>query len=214
MTRTLLVASFALLTGCAHTEPTGEEHRAAAAKELSEAAREKAKFQPGSTVVALEPRGVFAADPIGPRVYNPSASHLAEADRKMEKAFAHLEAARKLDQYKDAACSGLSTAERTSCPLIAPHLERIEEGSRGVVLHLKTAEKAKVLAGQMRCHLAFAQANNFEQLTCPLYMKGVAINLSGERAIEVLSMDANVAQQVRGEARKMFGEGPAGVSAR
>lgn len=196
---------------------TGEDHRAAAAADLAKAEAEKAKFDPSETRVAITPRtSTHAADPTGsfaddpaapPRVYNPSAAHLAEADRKMESAFKHLEAARKFEKYEDAACAGLTLAQRTSCPLIAPHLENVEEGSRGVVLNVKTAERATTLAGQMQCHLAFSKANNFEAAPCPLYMKGVDIQLTSATTIEITSKDAKVAAQIRQEARRMFGEG-------
>jgi hypothetical protein len=215
LSKTLLIAACVLVAGCAHKEMTGEDHRAAAAADLEKSAQEKAKYDPEATAMAITPRSAALTDEPTPppRFYNPSAAHLVEADRKMKSAFDHLEAARKLEKYEDVACNGISAAERMSCPLIAPHLEKVEEGSRGVVLHLKSPEKAKTLATQMSCHLAFSKANNFEQAPCPLYVKGVAITLVGDRAIEVTSRDPKVAAAVREEARKMFGE-PNTVSSR
>ncbi len=214
--KTLLLAACVFVSGCAHKEMTGEDHRAAAAADMKKADQEKAKFDPDQTQMAIQPRSSgFTDDPtMPPRFYNPSAAHLVEADRKMDSAFKHLEAARKLEKYEDAACAGISNAERMSCPLIAPHLEKIEEGSRGIVMHLKTAEKAKTLSTQMRCHLAFAQANNFEASPCPLYLKGVSIALVGDKDIEITSSDPKVAAAVRDEARRMFGEPANTVSAR
>lgn len=209
VSKTSLFAAALVLaaSSCAHKELTGEEHRQQAAHEMAAADRERAQFDPSQTAMAVTPRGAsFTDDPTGaPRFYNPSAAHLVEADRKMASAFRHLEAARQLEKYENAACSGISDAERMSCPLIAPHVEKIEEGSKGVVLHLKTAQAAKTVSIQMQCHLAFAQANNFDKSPCPLYMKGVAITLVGQ-AIEVTSSDPKIAQEVRAEARRMFGE--------
>lgn len=207
-----LFAALAILTSCAHAELTGEEHRAAAAAEMRKAEKERAEFDPNASAVVVQPRSPFAEDPTVPRFYNPSAEHLIEADERMKSAFKHLEAARKLETYEDASCNGISQAERMSCPLIAPHLEKVEEGSRGVVLHLKTPERAAVLAGQMKCHLAFAKATNFEKVPCPLYIKGVNIGLVGDRTIEVTSTDGKVAAQIREEARRMFGEPAAPVN--
>jgi hypothetical protein len=214
LSKTLLVAAIALVTGCAHKEMTGEDHRAAAAADMAKAEHERAKYDPNQTALAITPRNNPDDTLTPPRFYNPSAANLAEADQKMKSAFAHLEAARKLEKYEDAACAGISAAERMSCPLIAPHIDKIEEGSKGVVLHLKSPEKAKTLATQMQCHLAFAKANNFNRAPCPLYVKGVAIGLVGDKAIEVVSGDADVAREVRDEARRMFGEPPNTVSTR
>ena len=49
---------------------------------------------------------------------------------------------------------------------------------------------------------------------CPLYIKGVEIDLLGDRAIAVTAKDDGVAAQIRQEARRMFGESPNQVSAR
>lgn len=213
-TRLLLIAALFTVCSCAHAELTGEEHRAAAANDLRRAEREKARYDPDVTAVQVQPRSPFIEDPTVPRFYNPTAAHLAQADRRMESAYKHLEAARKLEKYEDAACSGVSQAERMSCPLIAPHLQQVEEGKHGVVLHLKSAERAGPLAAQLKCHLAFAQANDFDRTPCPLFIKGVEIDLQGTQAISVTSKDDDVAAQVRMEARKMFGEMPNTVSAR
>ena len=207
-----LVAACVLVGGCARNL-TGEDHREAAAADMSKAESERAKFDPNATAMAVQARTAPDEILVPPRFYNPSQAHLDMADAKMASAFKHLEAARQLEKYEDAACAGISEAERMSCPLIAPHLDAVEEGTRGVVLHLKTATKAKTLATQMRCHLAFSKANNFERAPCPLYMKGVEIILTREKDIEITSPDANVAGQVRMEARKMFGE-PNAVTSR
>lgn len=205
-----------MFAGCAHKDMTGEDHRAAAAADMAKAEAERAKFDPNDQRIVVTPRtSTHAADPTGsfaddpqpmPRVYNPSAAHLAESDRKMESAYKHLEAARKLEKYEDNACAGLTPAQRTSCPVLAPHLSNVEEGSRGVMLNVKSAERAKTLASQLQCHLAFSKANNFEAAPCPLFMKGVDIQLTSATTIEITSKDSKVAAEIRQEARKMFGE--------
>ena len=207
----ILIGLFAV-HGCAHREPapTGDDLRRLAAADLAAAEQARAKYDPEKRAVAVTPRSqdLIDAPPVATRVYNPTAVHLAEADRRMQSAFKHLEAARRLETFESAACAGISTAQRIACPLVAPYIESIAEGPRGVVLNIKSAERARMLAIQMACHLAFAQANNFERVPCPLYMKGVAIALTGERAIEVSSMDPQVSAAIREEARLMFGEAP------
>src|SRR5688500_1468692 len=111
---------------------------------MASADRSRAKFDPDATAMAASTRSAMDDPSIAPpRFYNPSAANLVDADRKMASAFAHLAAAKKLDKFEDVACAGITVAERTSCPLIAPHLDKVEEGSKGIVLHLKSAEKAK-----------------------------------------------------------------------
>lgn len=163
--------------GCAHTELTGDEHREAAAADMATA-----------------------------KSYEPSPANLAEADRKMTSAFGHLHAAQKLENFQNDACFGISEPIRISCPLLAPHLARVEELAGGVVLHFKSAQMTRTLGIQMQCHLAFAMANNFERTPCPLYLRGISITLVSDKAIGVGSSDPAIARELREAARRMFGE--------
>ena len=96
-----LVAALVLVAGCAGRQMTGEDHRQAAAADLTKAEQERAQFNPDQKAMAITPRN-NVDNPISPPVfYNPSAAHLIEADRKMASAFAHLETARKLEKYED-----------------------------------------------------------------------------------------------------------------
>jgi hypothetical protein len=198
------VAGFA--TGCAHTEMSADEHRAVAARLQQRADEERAAFDQNATAVAVGPRSPFADEPPAMRQYNPTAVHLAEADRQNAEAFEHLKAAQKLEKYEDQACSGITAAERTACPLLAPYISAVEELSSGISLHLKPGAPAATLANQMQCHLAFAKANGFDRAPCPLFVKGVKIKFHDNRQIDVVSADATVAGEVRLEARKLFGE--------
>lgn len=211
--RTLLVALIACIgSNCAHTRPeqmTAAEHREEATRHEAEAAQEQAQFDPAQTHEHLAPRTPLAEPGVGLVLYNPTAGHLAEADRQMRAAFEHLKSARQLEKFEDVACTGISVAERTSCPLLAPQLESVEEIAQGLALHLKPTAPAKTLAIQMGCHLAYANANGFDRAPCPLYVRGIRISLKGTRTIELRSLDPTVAREVRLEARRMFGE-PAG----
>ena len=79
----------------------------------------------------------------------------------------------------------------------------------GVVLHFKSPQKTRTVGIQLRCHLAFAMANNFERTPCPLYLKGVAISVIGQTTIAFTAADPKVANALRAEARRMFGEASA-----
>jgi hypothetical protein len=203
----LFAAAVFAAVSCAHTrEMTAPEHRAEAARHQQVAANEEARFDARETRPTLAARSPFIEEGPGLELYNPSAAHLNEADRQMRAAFEHLQAAQQLEKFEDVACAGISVAERIGCPLLAPHVQSVEEVAQGLVLHLKPTAPAKSLAAQMRCHLAYAMANGFDRAPCPLYVKGVKIALNGERSIDVRSPDARVAGEVRLEARKLFGE--------
>ncbi len=207
-TSTLCFVMLALV-GCAHTkndEMTAEEHRAEASKHQDAAAQQEAQYNPNETRPVLAPRSPFVEDAPGLHSYNPTAEHLNQADREMARAFEHLKAAQALEKYEDSACAGISPAERSACPLLAPFVEAVEEGSQGLTLHLKASAPAKRIAAQMGCHLAYAQANGFDRTPCPLYVKGVKIAMREDRLIDVKSTDGTVATEVRLEGRRMFGE--------
>ncbi|GEM_PF-3504796 len=99
------------------------------------------------------------------------------------------------DEHRQAAAADVAAAEHAR-----------GHSDHGVALHLKTLEKARTVSNQMRRHLAWAQANNFDRTPCSLYIKGVKIPLVGDMTIEVTSDDPNIARAVRDEARQMFGE--------
>lgn len=207
-TRLLMLAATAgCLSACAHTdEMTADEHRAQAVHDQRLAEVEKSQYDPNAIARTPAPRGPEADIAPELREYNPTAAHLAEADRKMRESFGHLNAADKLERYEDVACANVSLAERTSCPLLAPHVASVEEGSRGVTLHLTQSAPAQRLASQLSCHLAFARANGFDRAPCPLFLKGVTITLRGSQLIDIFASDAKTASELRLEARRMFGQ--------
>ena len=205
----ILTLALAALTGCAHAEMTGDEHRAAAEVATEKAVVEQSEYDPSAkahTTASRSPMTDLAGEPM--REYNPTEGHLLEADRQMKIASKHMQTADKLAVREDLACAGVSEAERTSCPVMAPHVATVTEVAEGVTLNLKPGDAARRLAGQMRCHLAYAKANDFVSVPCPLYLKGVTITLREGRKIDIFSTDAKVASQVRLEARRMFGEAP------
>ena len=204
----ILSVAVASLGSCAHNEPmTGDEHRAAAEVAEHKAALERSQYDPNAEAHVVTPRVPITDIGVDSmRAYNPTQEHLVEADRQMKIAFQHLQNAGKLEASEDAACVGIPGAERVSCPVMAPFIEEVSESREGVTLQLKPAAPALRLVSQMRCHLAFAKATDFDRVPCPLYIKGVTINLREGRMIDIFSPDAKVAADVRREARRMFGE--------
>ena len=168
--------------------------------------QEKVTDDANASPETIPPHAPSMGDPGALQAYTPTETHLADADRQMREAFELQKASERLAKYEDAACNGISKELRTACPVVAPHVDRIQERVEGITLHLKPGAPASALAALMRCHFAFAEATRFERVPCPLYIKGVKIELRGSDEIDVFSSDPEVAAQVRRQARRMFGE--------
>ncbi len=217
-----VLAAFALSLGCAHSL-TAEEHRAEAERHQREAASEQRQYDPHAREMARDPgaamgmRGPLEGAPgvIPPlATYNPTELHLEAAEAHRHAADSHLKAAAELERFEDAACTGLSKAERAGCPLLAPKVAKVEETSFGVRLHLKPTADGAELYRVMSCHLAFAHAHGYDSTSCPLYLSGVTIDKVGDDLIELRSGSAATAAQLRQEARGLFAPAPAVSSAR
>lgn len=194
---------FLVLGACAHVdELTADEHRNAAVREAAKAHQERDAYEPGPRTA---PRGPLTSSLSSDLwVHDSAEQHLLAADAHQRLAHEHLEAAQRLEDFEDAACRGLSKAERSACPLITSSLERVEGVERGVRLVLKASAPTEQLVAQMRCHLAFSRAQGFDRPTCPLYFKGVELEARAG-SIDVVSADAAVAARIRAEALVMFG---------
>ena len=193
--------------GCAHNEMTADEHRLAAQKEEAEARKANAKFDPNATV-----RVPMANDPnLGPpgqgqlESYNPTAGYLEQAATHQRKAHEHDKAASSLEKFEDSHCGDLSPSERAACPLFTAFVQRVEETKEGVKLHLKDGAPEAKLLGEMQCHLAYAKAHGFEQVTCPLYLRGVSIEGKPDHVIELRADSGDTAKTLREQARGLFG---------
>ncbi len=194
-----------LACACAHTEPgamTVEEHRNAAAFETAQAQKEREVYEP---IANREQHGPLASQLSSDLwVHDAPEQHLAAADAHQRHAHEHLRAAQTLERFEDSACRGVSTAARAACPMFTASLDRVEGIEGGVRLVLKTSAPAEGILAQMRCHLAYAQAQGFSKPTCPLYLKGAVVTAKSG-AIDVVSPEAAVAARIRAEAQVMFG---------
>ncbi len=215
------LCALVLASGCAH-DLTVEEHEAEAVRHQNEAAAEQRQYDPTARTTAREPgpsmglRGPFEGAPgeIPPLMtYNPTEVHLDAAESQRHDADSHLKAAAELERFEDAACAGVSKAERAACPLLAPKLAQVEETSTGILLHVKPGVDVNALYQTMSCHMAFARAHGYDSKTCPLYLAGVSLSKLESGVIELRSNSAGTAATLRKEARAMFGA-PAPVSAR
>ncbi|MFZ5470252.1 MAG: hypothetical protein ACOZIN_12525 [Myxococcota bacterium] len=204
-----LVAS---MTGCTthHVRPddmSAEEHRSEVAAHSRAAREAEAKYDPDarSAEVALDSpfQDPFNHQPL--RVYNPTAHHLAIAQRHLHFAEEHAKAAQELERFEEQSCTGISSEARAGCPLLAGAIDRIEETRRGVRLHVTSPARARELFAQMSCHLAFARTRGYEKVpSCPLYFAGVTLSLQGDAVIELAGASPATAARLRREAQEMF----------
>jgi hypothetical protein len=191
------------LLACAHTRPeamSATDHQAEALDHYGRARQHEARFDPGAQPAlpkppaALGPTTPMAAQGADPSmaywVYNPTEHHLAEAARERAHAEEHARAAARLRQEEAKECAGVAPEARTACPLLAPYVAKVTETPRGVVLSMKPGAPGESIAQLMRCHLAFARLQGFQQAgVCALYVQGS----------EVLSADGGATLELRGD---------------
>jgi hypothetical protein len=191
----VLTAAFSL-TACAHSydSMTVEQHRAEA-RRREEFAQEE---QEATLPVILD-----TSDTPIPS-WNPTAQHLEAAAANHRKAEEHLQAAAQLEKFENAACRGLTWPQREACPLFIGQVERIDESSSGITLHFRGDIDPKTIFAQMQCHLAFAKARGFDQPSCPLYVNGVSISMSGDKAVVFTGSTPQAVRTLHQQARILF----------
>ncbi|MDP3501158.1 MAG: hypothetical protein Q8S33_12515 [Myxococcales bacterium] len=210
MTHRLL--SLTLLTlSCTHVrakDSTVAEHQNEAAIHQARAREERAKFDP-TEVRRVPPRSPIM---LGPETgagaiaesYNPTSGHLAAADRELREANAHLAAAKTLTTFENEACAGLSEGERSSCPLLASSVSRVQSTKRGFVMTLKPEVDPQQTYRMLSCHLAYAVASGFDRPSCPLFLEGTMLARVGDDGIGFVGDTDAVAVALRASARRVF----------
>ncbi len=208
--RPLILTLGLVLASCSHVKTdalTADEHRTEAQVHLEKAREAEEKVDPTDTTrpAARGPGSpVFGAVDGHFAPYNPSDVHLQEADRELEKANAHLAAAKTLETFEDKACEGLSAGERSSCPLFASSVKRVEWVKDGFKLVMKDPNQTAPTFARLRCHLAYAVASGFDRPSCPLFLKGTKLSEEGGTSIIFSSESAEVAEALRAQARRVF----------
>ena len=171
-------------SSCVHLEAPGltsEEHRKQAGR-LVEKAQADARFDS----------------------YELDEQQTRQADRELIEASAHLTAAKSLESFEESACVGLSKGERSSCPLFASSVRRVEWAQDGFRLTFKQARDASRTLPRLRCHLAYAVATGFDRPSCPLFIPGTSLRQESDDGITFAGDSAAVASALRVQARKIF----------
>ncbi len=172
-------------------ETTEEGHKAEAAKERKEAAKEASLYNPEAdrdrVIGPSGPAGTEGASGVLITV-NPTAYHLADAEAHARHARQHERAAALLAKFEDAACKNIAPAERTTCPtLLSDALVSLPNGVR---LHTG-AKRLPTVLGNVRCLLAFTQAHGYdEEWLCPFAIKSVtAAAAPDQTGVDLTSSD-------------------------
>ncbi len=208
--RTFMLMLGLMLLGCPHvraTERTAAEHRSDAARhqEAARNAREQVVTD-GSQLATLNAPG---RQPAGQpdaalTAYTPRQEHLEHADRELREANEHLAAAKSLLAFEDEACAGLSAGERSSCPLFASTVSRVEPTREGFTLAFRSDLDADQSYRRLRCHLAYANARGFDRPSCPLFVKGTRLEAVKPVGIAFVGESPEVAELLRAQARRVF----------
>jgi hypothetical protein len=208
------VALLVLFCGClAPAAPRPDDmsaaaHRREAARERAEAGERLSAHHEG--VAAIDPRvpgglaGVLPAEEARPGglVQRRGTPDLWAAEAHLEHARLHEEAAAALERFEAAECAGVPAELRASCPLLAG-AGAIVDIAGGVEIRFHAGAPVDEVVARMRCHLAFARASGFEAGTsCPLYVKGLAIERIAPRIVRITG-DAATAAAVRERARAL-----------
>jgi uncharacterized membrane protein HdeD (DUF308 family) len=210
-----VVAAATTMLSCGHSSSTvrpeelsAEGHRSEAKKERMLAEEDYARYQPRAS--GPLPGGVGGTTdtprvyPVDTFPYNPTERALAQAETHLRHAREHEEAAGKLEAYEEAECKSFQPKMRAACPLLGP-VQKIEDLADGVRITLADGVPLAPVLAEMRCHLAFARARNFEGAPdCPLYLRGVEIAPSAnDTAIEVRSKSPAVARTIREQSHQL-----------
>lgn len=194
------IVSF-MLSGCATAsgarpdDMSAAEHREAARRDEKKAAEEEAKYDPDAA------RGEQSWNNkiyFPEKIYNPTEKHQFNANEYKEYARQHREAAQKLEEYEVEECAAFPKSTRVKCPLIG-NVERVEDIEGGARLYFfGDPPNIKAIAEHMRCHYAFGRKVGREGMPdCPLYLKDLDIEISGDRSVDITSNDAAVVEKIR-----------------
>ncbi len=182
------------------------EHRQQATQERAEAAEHARRYDPGAArPVPMTPisTGADGTYLFPTSIYNPTETHLSEADRHRAHARQHEKAAQALERFEEAECHAFPPSSRAACPLLAP-VTRVDDVDGGVRVTLLRGARVDAVVAHMRCHYAYARARGFDaRVSCPLYMPGVDIRASRDgAAVEITTADPKAVAELRGRARE------------
>jgi hypothetical protein len=196
---------------CAGSQPrvkpddmSAADHREAARHERELAKQTAALYDPGAARVSpVAPVGAVENGVVFPlSIYNPTEGYLREADKHRAHARQHERAAGTLEHFEDGACGEFPERTRAACPLLGP-VTQIDDVAKGVRVTFVARARVDAIVEHMRCHYAYARSRAFDaRVTCPLYMPGITIQRSGDRAVDLLASDQHHVEELRTRSRE------------
>jgi hypothetical protein len=184
---------------------TASEHRARAEEYTRMSLEEQSKFDASQTQKDMASRSPFSVgyeNSIVP--YNPTEMHLSNADQLMQLAARESEAARKLEEFENVACAAIPRAQRSACPLLASQVKEVRNTQDGVVLTLRDDADAVDTVRRLQCHLAYARVTGFDHPSCPLFTRGLSIEMRGQHSVAFRGDSVDTIRRIQQQAWHVF----------
>jgi hypothetical protein len=200
-----------LLAGvaCEHPQTTSQvtasEHRARAQQFTAESLAERDKFDASQTqkdMAGRTPFGVGYDNSIQP--YNPTQTHLANADQLLRLAAQESEAARKLEEFENVACAAIPRPQRAACPLLASQVKTVRNTQDGVELTLRDEADTVDTVRRLQCHLAYTRVTGFDHPSCPLFTRGLSIQMRGLHGVAFVGDSVDTIRRIQQQAWHVF----------
>jgi hypothetical protein len=184
---------------------TASEHRARAEEYTRKSLEEESKFDASQTQKDMASRSPFSVgydNSIQP--YNPTEMHLSNADQLLQLAARESEAARKLEEFENVACAAIPRAQRAACPLLASQVKEVRNTQDGVVLTLRDDADAVDTVRRLQCHLAYARVTGFDHPSCPLFTRGLSIEMRGQHSVAFRGDSVDTIRRIQQQAWHVF----------
>jgi hypothetical protein len=195
---------------------SASEHRARAEEYTRMSLSERNKFDASQTqkdMATRSPFGVGYENSIQP--YNPTEMHLSNADQLLQLAARESEAAKRLEDFENVACAAIPRAARAACPLLASQVKEIRNTQDGVLLTLRDDANAVDTVRRLQCHLAYARVTGFDHPSCPLFTRGLSIQMQGLHGVAFRGDSVETTRRIQQQAWHVFrGEEPLPVGLR
>ncbi len=203
------VAAFAAILGACGANPGTKpedmgatDHRKHAAKEDQLAKEHQGQYNPKSQRTSgADVGGDTFSFPV--TSYNPTKSHLADADQHRRHAAAHRDAADALENFEQASCGEFPPQTRKVCPLIS-QVASVSDIAGGVRIQFEASVNSEAALAHVRCHRAFAATRGFAGKgmdSCPMYVKGVLIEPGPSKgSVDMTVADDKLVEDLRARA--------------
>jgi hypothetical protein len=184
---------------------TASEHRARAEEYTKQSVSEFDKFDASQTQKDMPGRSPFSVgfdNSFQP--YNPTQMHLSNSDQLLRLAAQESEAAKRLEDFENVACAAIPRAQRAACPLLASQVKEVRNTQDGVLLTLRDDANAVDTVRRLQCHLAYARVTGFDHPSCPLFTRGLSIQMQGLHGVAFKGDSVETIRRIQQQAWRVF----------